>query len=155
VVSTPMAHQGLRAQRPAGAIAELRARGVEVVEYIADPYVAQNIDEYFRKLTEDPALKLVIADDPALILPIVHQLSARHVAVVCFDIVPEIREAMAKGDIVMAGDQQPYLQGYLPVVQAGLSSRGRFTGMEVDTGLQLVNRALLPDYLRYSAAGLR
>ena len=155
VLSTPMAHQGLRGQRPAGVISELRSHGLAVQEYIVDPAITADLDGLNRQLLDDSALRLVISDDPALILPTAKPLSERQVALVCFDIVPEIRAAMARGEIVMAGDQQPYLQGYLPVVQAGLSCRGRFTGMDVDTGLQLVNRALLPDYLRYSAAGLR
>jgi len=61
-----------------------------------------------------------------------------------FDLGPETLEAVQKGTLLFAVDQQPYLQGYLPVVM--LANRARYglfpaQGDVVATGANFVTRA--------------
>lgn len=58
-----------------------------------------------------------------------------------FDVVPEVLNAMKAGYIQVEVDQQPYLQGYLPVIQASLIKRLKLSAWDVETGKGL----LLPD----------
>ena len=61
-----------------------------------------------------------------------------------FDLGPEVLEAVRAGKLLFAVDQQPYLQGYLPVVM--LANRARYgllpaQGDVVATGANFVTRA--------------
>lgn len=58
-----------------------------------------------------------------------------------FDIVPDVLNSMKAGYIQVEVDQQPYLQGYLPVIQAALIKKYKLAAWDVDTGKGL----LLPD----------
>ena len=58
-----------------------------------------------------------------------------------FDPTPATIAAIKGGwtDLVM--DQQPWLQGYLPIVQICLSKTYRFSGLHIDTGAVSWTRA--------------
>jgi simple sugar transport system substrate-binding protein len=67
----------------------------------------------------------------------------RRVRVGVFDLTPEVLQAVQKGTVDFAVDQQPYLQGYLPVVM--LVNRARYglfpsQGDVVATGANFVTR---------------
>ncbi len=94
-------------------------------------------------LRQDPALRLVVCDDPRIALALMDHLAGSGLQLACFDLTPAVAAAVDAGRIHLVGDQQPLLQGYLPVVQACLSVRGRFTGVLMDTGLRLVDQARL------------
>ena len=47
-----------------------------------------------------------------------HRLHARGVRAGGYDLLPETLQAISDGDLDFAIDQQPYLQGFLPVLAA-------------------------------------
>jgi simple sugar transport system substrate-binding protein len=68
---------------------------------------------------------------------------SRGVAIGSFDLSPEVLSAVRSGRLLFAVDQQPYLQGYLPVVM--LTQRARYglfpaEGQVVPTGPNFVTR---------------
>ena len=75
-----------------------------------------------------------------------------------FDLGPEVLEAVRSGKLRFAVDQQPYLQGYLPVVM--LANRARYgilpsQGDVVATGANFVTRANADQALDLSRRSIR
>jgi simple sugar transport system substrate-binding protein len=75
-----------------------------------------------------------------------------------FDLSPEVLEAVRDGDMLFAVDQQPYLQGYLPVVLLAEQARHKVfpgRGELIPTGPQFVTQENAADVIRLSAEGIR
>jgi ABC-type sugar transport system substrate-binding protein len=51
-----------------------------------------------------------------------------------FDLVPEVLDAIEKGELQFTMDQQPYLQGYLSVINLYLLKRYSLTPTNINTG---------------------
>ncbi len=81
-------------------------------------------------------------------------LAAKKVATGGYDLLPGSLEAIQSGDLGFAIDQQPYLQGYFPVVQLYLYKKSGtlMSPVETDTGLKFVTKETVAPYL---AAGSR
>jgi len=80
------------------------------------------------------------------------------VKVGAFDLGPEVLEAVRAGKLEFAVDQQPYLQGYLPVVM--LANRARYgllpaQGDVVATGANFVTRANADQAIELSRRSIR
>ena len=80
------------------------------------------------------------------------------VKVGAFDLGPEVLEAVRAGKLQFAVDQQPYLQGYLPVVM--LANRARYgllpaQGDVVATGANFVTRANADQAIELSRRSIR
>lgn len=72
-----------------------------------------------------------------------------------FDLVPVVLEEMATGYIQVQVDQQPYLQGFLPVMQLHLMKQYRLGAWDVDTGRALVFPDEVEAIMELSAQGVR
>jgi simple sugar transport system substrate-binding protein len=82
----------------------------------------------------------------------------RRVKLATFDLAPDILRAVRTGRIQFAIDQQPFLQGYLPVVfltQRKLYGLLPARGTVVPTGPSFVTRANAARVLRLTDAGIR
>jgi simple sugar transport system substrate-binding protein len=82
----------------------------------------------------------------------------RRVVLGTFDYSPEVLTAVASGRIEFAVDQQPYLQGYLPIVL--LSERARYglfpaEGEVIPTGPSFITRENAAQTERLSRLGIR
>jgi simple sugar transport system substrate-binding protein len=77
-----------------------------------------------------------------------HGLRAKGVVGGGYDINPQTRKLLAAGQIDFAIDQQPYLEGFLPILQLFLyRTSGHVTGMaDVNTGLKFVDRETIAPY---------
>jgi simple sugar transport system substrate-binding protein len=80
------------------------------------------------------------------------------IKLVTFDLAPDILRALRAGEIEFAVDQQPYLQGYLPIVF--LTQRVRYglspaEGTTVPTGPRFVTRDDVAEVTRLTRAGIR
>lgn len=60
--------------------------------------------------------------------------------VASFDLTPLILKAIEEGLVEHTVDQQPYLQGYYAVAQLAMAVRGKFTPIEMNTGVGLVHK---------------
>ena len=56
-----------------------------------------------------------------------------------FDLNPAVIEGFKAGYVQLTLDQQPYLQGYLPILQVCISKVYKFAGLYIDTGGALVD----------------
>ena len=85
----------------------------------------------------------VLTLDPDIATAALATVSKQNALLATFDLSPEVLDAVAAGSIAFAVDQQPYLQGYLPVVFLELAVRNRNSvgnhGL-VATGPQLVTK---------------
>ena len=90
-----------------------------------------------------------------------HRLQLRGVHAGGYDLLPGTLEAIADGRLDFTIDQQPYLQGFVPVQQLFLYrySSGLVSPAETNTGLKLVTRANVKRYLtthtRYEGSSSR
>ena len=90
-----------------------------------------------------------------------HGLHARGVRAGGYDLLPDTLQAIYDRDLDFAIDQQPYLQGFVPVAQLFLSrySGGLVSPADTNTGLNFVTRDIVSRYLttksRYEGSASR
>ncbi|MFN6925014.1 MAG: sugar ABC transporter substrate-binding protein [Tabrizicola sp.] len=72
-----------------------------------------------------------------------------------FDLVPEVVEQMQKGYVQVQVDQQPYMQGFIPVMMVYLNETVGLAPADVDTGQGIVTPADADAIMELSAQGLR
>ncbi len=72
-----------------------------------------------------------------------------------FDLVPVVLDEMEAGYIQVQVDQQPYMQGYLPVMMVHMSKRAGLSPTDVNTGEALVYPDQVPAIREMSEEGLR
>ncbi|WP_136646367.1 sugar ABC transporter substrate-binding protein [Tabrizicola sp. YIM 78059] len=72
-----------------------------------------------------------------------------------FDLVPEVVEQMQKGYVQVQVDQQPYMQGFIPVMMVYLNETIGLAPADVDTGQGIVTPADADAIMELSAQGLR
>lgn len=85
----------------------------------------------------------VLTLDPDIATAAQREVTSRNATLATFDLSPEVLDAITAGSMEFAVDQQPYLQGYLPVVFLELAVRNRNevgAGELVATGPALVTR---------------
>jgi simple sugar transport system substrate-binding protein len=72
-----------------------------------------------------------------------------------FDLVPEAVEQMKTGYIQVQVDQQPYMQGFMPVMMVYLNKTVGLSPSDLDTGQGIVTPADADAIMELSAQGLR
>ncbi len=72
-----------------------------------------------------------------------------------FDIVAEVLQQMETGYIQVQVDQQPYMQGFMPVMQAYLAKTVGLSPADIDTGQGLVLVEDVPDLWELAKQGKR
>jgi simple sugar transport system substrate-binding protein len=77
-------------------------------------------------------------------------LAAKGVKAGGFDLTEQTQKLLQEGDIEFTIDQQPYLQGFLPVLQLYMYKvSGTLTGMaESDTGLKFLDKETVAPYVK-------
>jgi simple sugar transport system substrate-binding protein len=138
-----------RAMRTKGCIDGLEEGGLTVyamglpngVE--KDPNGA-GLDFFSQALAKYLDIKLIVTDHGALtaaIGKILQKLGKKpgEILVAGFDLSSDTALNIQKGYIGIVHDQQPYLQGYLSVLQVCLAKKYMFAGMYIDTGVGLID----------------
>ncbi|HEX2889251.1 sugar ABC transporter substrate-binding protein [Vineibacter terrae] len=72
-----------------------------------------------------------------------------------FDLVPAALAEMKTGYVQFQVDQQPYLQGYLPVIQLHLMNNFKLSAWDVNTGRAVVQPSEIDAILELSKKGVR
>ena len=113
-------------ERCAGAKEGMAESGGEVVNVQvtgkADPSsTAREIGAAMAAQSPDAVLTL----DPDIAMAALKEVTARDATLATFDLSPDVLDAIAAGKIDFAVDQQPYLQGYLPVTFLELAVRNK------------------------------
>jgi simple sugar transport system substrate-binding protein len=135
--------QPTRGLRTKGAIDALEQAGV-TVDYLeidsatnADP--AAGTPTFTGYVASHPDVKLVVTDHGALTATAQTFLSTAgknpgDLHLVGFDLSPATVTAIRGGWTDLVLDQQPWLQGYLPILQICLTKVYGFSGLHIDTG---------------------
>ena len=72
-----------------------------------------------------------------------------------FDLSAATAQASQDGSVSVVLDQQPFLQGYLPIVQLYMSANFGFAGMNVDTGAALITADNIAQVAPLAAEAIR
>ncbi|WP_236748991.1 substrate-binding domain-containing protein [Acidianus manzaensis] len=64
------------------------------------------------------------------------------IPVAVFDITPQVLQAILDGYVQLTIDQQPYLQGFLPVIQGAFVVKYDFTGWNVNAGNYVLTKEI-------------
>jgi len=73
----------------------------------------------------------------------------------CFDLVPVVMDEMKSGYIQLTIDQQPYLQGYIPVHELRNINKYKLGAYDVNTGKALVTPDQVDTLVKLSQEGVR
>jgi simple sugar transport system substrate-binding protein len=138
---------GLRTQ---GILDALEEAGLTVDYIEIDP--ATNVDYYGAGppifadyVSSHPDVKLVATDHGGLTEALQTYLEAAgkgpdDIYTIGFDLCPAVLEGVRGGWIDLVLDQQPFLQGYLPILQICLTKKYQFSGLHIDTGGGFVHK---------------
>ena len=72
-----------------------------------------------------------------------------------FDLIPDVLAQMKAGYIQFHVDQQPYLQGYVPAMQAPLIKKYKMAAFDVNTGSAVVGKDQVDAIEQLSKNGYR
>ncbi len=133
---------GDRAQRTIGVIDALTKAGVKVIYQEIDS--ATNADPnagtatFVGVMKANPDIKLVVTDHGGLTSNVgvyakAASLKPGQVYFAGFDMSPNTAQAVKSGYQNLVIDQQPYLQGYLPILNICLTKKFGFSGLDINT----------------------
>jgi simple sugar transport system substrate-binding protein len=111
-------------------------------------------------LTQYPNTKVILTDHGALTAasPTLLKNAGKNpgdVILAGFDLSATTVSGIRSGYIGLILDQQPYLQGYLPVLQSCLTKKYGFAGLYVDTGVGLIDSTNVEAVASLAAQGIR
>ena len=139
-----------RGDRTKGALDALKYLGVEIVyQEIPDNVnsdASQGIPMYVATYAANPDIKMVITDHGGLTASLpTYMKAAGHGSVdVCgagFDLSGPITKGIKEGYIDVVIDQQPFIEGYMPIIQLYLTTKYGMAGLNMDTGAAFVTAA--------------
>ena len=153
--------RGLRSQ---GCIDGLEEAGL-VVDYLeiaddinADPTLGTPVIAGY--VAANPDVKLIITDHGSITSTVGTYLKAANVEpgaikVAGFDLSAASVDAIKAGYLGLILDQQPYLQGYLPILNICLTKTYYFSGLNIDTGSGFVNAKNVDALAGLATEGIR
>jgi len=126
----------------------------------ANGAAANGVADFATFLTTYPAIKLMAFDHGGITGLASTYLtnaskSAGDIKVIGFDMSSTTADEIQQGWVSLVLDQQPYLQGFLPIVQLCLTKKFQFAGLYVDTGSGLVDSSNIASLLPLISQGLR
>jgi simple sugar transport system substrate-binding protein len=142
--------QPTRGQRTQGVIDALEKAGM-TVDYIeidaatnADP--AAGTPTFVGYVSAHPDVKLVVTDHGGLTADLELYLKGAgkgpdDIYGAGFDLSPATAKAIESGYTDLVIDQQPWLQGYLPILNLCLTKKYGFSGLHIDTGGGFVDKS--------------
>jgi simple sugar transport system substrate-binding protein len=138
-----------RGLRTKGAIDALEAMGV-TVDYIqitpdVDKDASAGVPIFVGYMQKHPDCKLVITDHGQLTATLPAYLEAAGLApgqifAAGFDLAPSTLQGIESGYVQLVHSQQPFLQGFLPIFQIYLTVKYKVAGLDIDTGIGLIDK---------------
>jgi len=132
-----------RGLRTKGVIDALEEAGLTVdyleIDVATDADPAAGTATFTGYVSSNPDVKVVCTDHGGLTSTLETYLTASglgpdDIYAIGFDLSSATLEAIRGGWTDLVLDQQPYLQGYLPIVQVCLTKKYKFSGLHIDTG---------------------
>jgi len=156
--------QETRGLRTKGCIDSLEAAGLKVdyleisSEVNADATLGTPVVGGY--ISANPDVKLIITDHGGLTSTVGTYMKAANVKpgdIKCagFDLSSASVDAIKAGYLGLVLDQQPYLQGYLPILQICLSKMYNFSGLHIDTGSGFVDETNVDVLASLAEKGIR
>ena len=141
---------GDRGQRTVGVIDAFEAVGAEVLYQEID--AATNSDPnagtatFVGLMKKNPDIKIVVTDHGGLTsnVPVYAKaasLEPGQVFFAGFDMSPNTAQAIQNGYQNLVIDQQPYLQGYIPILNICLTKKYGFSGLDINTAGAFVDQS--------------
>ena len=139
---------GDRGQRTVGVIDAFTKAGAKVIYQEID--AATNADPnagtatFVGVMGANPGIKIVVTDHGGLTSNVgvyarAASLKPGQVFFAGFDMSPNTAQAVKEGYQNLVIDQQPYLQGYIPILNICLTKKYGFSGLDVNTAGAFVN----------------
>lgn len=156
--------QETRGLRTKGCVDALEELGV-VVDYIeisdeinADASLGTPVVTSY--VASNPDVKLIITDHGSLTSTLGTYLKAANkqpgdIFGAGFDLSAATAEAIKGGWVGAVLDQQPWLQGYLPVLQLCLAKKYGFSGLHIDTGAAIIDASNIDFVAPLAEDGIR
>ncbi len=141
---------GDRGQRTVGVIDALEKAGVKVIYQEIDS--ATNAEPnagtatFVGVMKKNPDMKLVVTDHGGLTSNVAVYAKAASIEpgkvfFAGFDMSPNTAQAIEQGYQSLVIDQQPYLQGYLPILNICLTKKFGFSGLHINTAGAFVDKS--------------
>ncbi len=156
--------QETRGLRTKGCIDALEEMGVEV-DYVeisdtinSDP--AAGIPVAASYIAAHPDVKMIITDHGGLTATLGTYLKNANkkpgdIFGAGFDLSPATTSAIKEGWVGAVLDQQPWLQGYLPILQICLAKKYGFAGLHIDTGAAIIDATNIDFVAPLAEQGIR
>jgi simple sugar transport system substrate-binding protein len=140
---------GDRGQRTVGVIDAFEKAGAKVVYQEID--AATNADPnagtatFVGVMKSNPGIKVVVTDHGGLtsnagVYAKAASLKPGQVFFAGFDMSPNTSQAIEEGYLNLVIDQQPYLQGYIPILNICLTKKFGFAGLDINTAGAFVDK---------------
>lgn len=163
IVFIPLGQPGRDLREGATADA-LEAAGLEVVkldglpEYASDPNLA--LPPLTAAVLSNPDVKLIVYPGGQMLgaVPVYMDALGKQpgeIINIGFDTSPAIMEAFSSGYVQLTSDQQPFLQGYMPILSLCGTLVYGFGPLNVDTGAGFVDTSNYESVAELAKAGLR
>jgi len=156
--------QETRGLRSRGCIDALEKMGMKV-DYIEisntiNTEAALGTPVFTGYVSSHPDVKLIITDHGGLTATAETYMKASRKApgeiyIAGFDLSAATADAIKKGYVGVVLDQQPYLQGYLPILQICLTKKYGFSGLHIDTGAALIDKTNIDFVAPLATKGIR
>jgi simple sugar transport system substrate-binding protein len=121
----------------------LKRKNVKATIVISGNDSSKGADVIIRALTENPGIRIVFgtgqADTEAAGMAVEKQPSGRGYWSAGFDLSPRTLQLIKAGHIRCTVDQQPYIQGFYPVVQLTHYLRFGIRPSDVDAGAAIID----------------
>lgn len=138
---------------------ELGKHGVTWTTAVTGNTTAEAVATVTRELEKNPQIKFVVctgqADTEGAGLAVEQHFAERGIVVAGFDLSPEILRLLNAGVIRFTVDQQPYTQGFYPVIQLTLYKRYGIMPASMDAGAAVVTKEQAERVLKLTEQHLR
>lgn len=144
-------------ERRDGIKAGLSGHGIEWVETVTGHYAEEAARHILAILDQRPEISIVLATGQADTegAALAAERAARPIYAAGFDLSPTILRLIQTGHLVFTTDQQPYTQGFYPVIQLVLNIRYGLLPVDMDAGAAIVDLSNVARIGILSEAGYR
>ncbi len=156
--------QETRGLRSKGCVDALKEIGVEVdyleISDAINSDAAQGTPVATSYIASHPDVKMIITDHGNLTSTLgtffkVANKKPGEIFGAGFDLSPATTQAIKEGWVGAVLDQQPWLQGYLPILQICLTKKYGFAGLHIDTGAAIIDKTNIDFVAPLAEQGIR
>jgi simple sugar transport system substrate-binding protein len=150
--------------REEGTAKALEAAGMKVERIVVPPSNAADPNLLTPLVAgavlRHPETKMIVYPGGQLLGAVPHYMQAigkkpGQILAIGFDTSPQVIAAFQQGYVQLTADQQPYLQGYMPILSLCLTKKYGFAPVNLDTGNGFIDTSNYQSVATLANAGLR